>query len=38
MEKISTSSKIDGGILTFIPTQLSIGPKRVILSLKHHMD
>ena len=33
-EDFTSQSKIDGGILTFIPTQLSIGPKRVILSFK----
>ena len=30
----TNQSKIDGGILTLVPTQLSIGPKRVILSFK----
>ena len=33
-EDFTSQSKIDGGILTFIPAQLSIGPKRVILSFK----
>ena len=33
-EDFTNKSRIDGGILTLVPSQLSMGPKRVLLSFK----